>query len=103
MLFKWFAYHIPLCTDLSGKLIISQRGSTVINRRKTAPLQRFRISKQTEIIQMPVFIRNNIIQYDHAVEKGDDIFYTESLSVTKNRMLVTPAPTAASVIARSGD
>jgi hypothetical protein len=51
----------------------------------------------------PVYKTGKMVRYFHFLERPLLAMAEILRSVIKNRMLVTPAPTAASVIARSGD
>ena len=46
VLFEGLAFHIALRADLSGDLIVTERGTAVINRSESDPFQCFRIPKQ---------------------------------------------------------
>ncbi len=51
MILERLAYGILFGSHLSGKLIISQRGTAVINRGNAEPFQRFGVSDQAEVVE----------------------------------------------------
>ena len=72
-LFEGLAGNIRLPQNLRCPRIIAKGASAIKDWGKAQPFQRFRISYQTEVVQVPILICNQVIQHKHSVQSRNRI------------------------------
>lgn len=79
-------------TDLRRQLVVAQGGAAVINGRRPQPLQGVRAAEQSKIVEVPVLIGDEVVQYQHLVQGvrhiGDTQLFAAVAVVPVHRGLV---------------
>ena len=65
---------------LHGQFVIAEGGAAVIDGGKFEPLQCFGVTDYTEVVEMTVFVGNDIVQHNHPVEERHSVFNAERLA-----------------------
>ena len=84
---KWFTGNVFLCSDLSDEAVIAERTTAIKNGSETEPFQRFRISQEPKVVQMSVFIRYDIIEHKHLIERRNDVRCIKCLAAIQKMLI----------------
>mgnify|MGYP006065497395 CR=1 FL=1 len=65
---KGLAGDVPSRADLRRQLVITQGGTAVIDGRRPQPFQSVRVAEQAEVVEVPVLVGDEVVQYQHLVQ-----------------------------------
>ena len=65
---KGLAGDVPPRADLRRQLVVAQGGAAVIHARRPQPLQGVRAAEQPEVVEVPVLVGDEVVQYQHLVQ-----------------------------------
>ena len=86
------AGDIPPGTDLGCQLVVAQGRAAVVNGRWPQPFQGVRVTEQSEVIEVPVLIGDEVVQHHHLVQgmgrAGDTQFFAAVAVVPVDGSLV---------------
>lgn len=85
--FERLADNIVFRRHLCRRLVKTKRRAAVKDGRKADPLKGLRTPQHAEIVEMPVFVGDDIVQYHHPVQKRDGAANTERFTAV-HKMLI---------------
>ncbi len=62
------AYDFSFLKDVKRNFVVSSKKNRCQKGEAPKPLESFGVSKKSEIIQMPVFVCNDVIDHDHLIQ-----------------------------------